>query len=127
MNTKARPETQLTPLVEHIQLIITERQKARPETQLTPPVKHIQLIITKNVKRHIYINYQPPPLKIFQPGSSETPWIIGQGKPPKIMMIATTRKSGPVGDVRGEGESSMTEPQDPTDGSYIMSAESCNI
>ena len=35
--------------------------KARPETQLAPLVEHIQLIIIENVKRHIYINYQAPP------------------------------------------------------------------
>ena len=57
--------------------------KARPETQLTPLVEHIQLIIIENVKRHIYINYQAPPPPKFQPVSSEAPWIIGQGKPRK--------------------------------------------
>ena len=50
--------------------------KARHETQLTPLVERIQLIITGNVKRHTYTNYQTPPSK-FQPGSAENPRIIG--------------------------------------------------
>ena len=75
----------------------------------------------------MYINYQTPPPQ----NSSQDPRRIleplAKEKPPKIMMIAATRKSGPSGDVRGEGESSTTESQDPTDGSYIISTESCNI
>ena len=100
--------------------------KARPETQLTPLVEHIQLIITEDVKRHMYINYQTPPLKIPARilGESLNHWLR---KTPKIMMIATTQKSGPGDDGRGEGESSTPESQDPTDGSYIISTESCNI
>ena len=100
--------------------------KARPETQLTPLVEHIQLIITGNVKRHMHIKLSNPPLKIPARilGESLNHWLR---KTPKIMTIATTRKSGPGGDVRGEGESSTTESQDPTDGSYIISTESCNI
>ena len=42
-------------------------------------------------------------------------------------MIVTTRKSGPSYDVWGEGESSAPETQGPTDGSYIIDTESCNI
>ena len=100
--------------------------KTRPETQLAPLVEHIQLIITQNVKRHMYINYQTPPPQ----NSSQDPRRILESlakENPKIMMIATTRKSGPGGDVRGEGESSTPKSQDPTDGSYIISTESCNI
>ena len=43
------------------------------------------------------------------------------------MKIIMTQKPGPGGDVRGEGESSTSDSQDPTDGSYIMDMESCNI
>ena len=43
------------------------------------------------------------------------------------MIIIMIRKSGPDGDTRGEGESSKPKEQDPTDGSYIIDTESCNI
>ena len=76
-------------------------------------------------KAHVHKLSNPPlkiPARIL--GESLNHWLR---KTPKIMMIATTRKSGPGGDVRGEGESSTPESQDPTDGSYIISTESCNI
>ena len=97
-----------------------------PRNPINPTSRTHTIIITENIRRHIYINYQTPPLKIPARilGESLNHWLR---KTPKIMMIATTRKSGPGGDVRGEGESSTTESQDPTDGSYIISTESCNI
>ena len=49
------------------------------------------------------------------------------GKKPQTMKSIITQKPGPGGDVRGEGESSASDSQDPTDGSYIMDMESCNI
>ena len=92
MNTKARPTNMNT--------------KDPPRNPINLLVEHIQLIITENIKRHMYINYQtPPPLKIPARilGKSLNHW---PRKFPKIMMITTTRKSGPGGDVRGQGESS---------------------
>ena len=97
-----------------------------PRNPINPTSRTHTLIITENIRRHIYINYQTPPPQ----NSSQDPRRILESlakKNPKIMMITTTRKSGPSGDVRGEGESSTTESQDPTDGSYIISTESCNI
>ena len=73
-----------------------------------------------------YINYKTPPQKNFSQDPQEILESLAR-KRPQIMMIATTRKPGPGGDVRGEGESSTPESQDPTDGSYIIDTESCNI
>ena len=67
-----------------------------------------------------------PPKEIFSqdPRKSSNQWLR---KTPKNTMIVTTRKSGPSYDVWGEGESSTPETQAPTDGSYIIDTESCNI
>ena len=48
-------------------------------------------------------------------------------KPQNMMIVNNPKKPGPSGDARGEGESSTPESQDPTDGSYILDMESCNI
>ena len=104
--------------------------KPRPNTQITPtaslPIEYLQNNDYKNIKRHTHKLWYPLK-KESQSGPAGKPRVTDGKKPQNMMIVNNPKKPGPSGDARGERESSTPESQDPTDGSYIIDTESCNI
>ena len=96
-----------------------------PPTGNPADLTNLQLTIMKDIKKYMYTNYKNPPSNSDQ--YSEIPESLTKKRRTPKLWIVTTRKSRPDYGVQGEGESSTPEPQVPTDGSYIIDAESCNI
>ena len=80
----------------------------------------------EDIKKYMYTNYKKSPPQNSDQYSEIPESLIKKRKTPKLWIV-TTRKSRPDHGAQGEGESSTPEPQVPTDGSYIIDAESCNI
>ena len=72
----------------------------------------------------MHTNYKTPPLK-FRPIFAEVLELLTKKNPEVRNCNYPEVRAGLRS--RVEGESSTPEPQDPTDGSYIIDTESCNI